>query len=263
MDSRLWFSLNGASRYCMAHMLSEVLPLYIVNEYPKSGGSWVTEMLSDALCVPFPRNRLPMLRSSILHGHMMHKWNMHNRVIVWRDGRDGRDVLISEYFHSVFENEKGNSRRVRATRKNIQFEDVDDISSNLVDFMNYRYIGAGSKKPSWNQFVNRWHNCSGSIHVLYEELRSDPVNSLSRVIEELTGSRPSADHISTVVENHSFENKTSRTPGEEIRNSFLRKGIVGDWKNYFNREAKERFCELAGRSLVVMGYESDNSWLSA
>ena len=41
--------------------------MYVVNEYPKSGGSWVAEMLSEALGVPFPRNRLPMLRSSILH----------------------------------------------------------------------------------------------------------------------------------------------------------------------------------------------------
>ena len=31
----------------MVHMLSGAIPLYIVNEYPKSGGTWVGQMLGE------------------------------------------------------------------------------------------------------------------------------------------------------------------------------------------------------------------------
>lgn len=74
MDNVLWFKLNGIIRYLLMHTATRIFPLYMVNEYPKSGGSWVGEMLGDAFGVPFPRNRLPILRSSIMHGHVMQSW---------------------------------------------------------------------------------------------------------------------------------------------------------------------------------------------
>ena len=50
---------NDLVRAGMVRLLSGVLPLYVVNEYPKSGGTWVGQMLGRALDVPFPRNRPP------------------------------------------------------------------------------------------------------------------------------------------------------------------------------------------------------------
>lgn len=38
-------------RYLMVHHLSEVIPLYIVNEYPKSGGTWVSQMLAKKVSI--------------------------------------------------------------------------------------------------------------------------------------------------------------------------------------------------------------------
>ena len=64
-------SANELLRAGMVHLLSGVLPLYVVNEFPKSGGTWVGQMLGRALGVPFPRNRFPVLRPSIMHGHYL------------------------------------------------------------------------------------------------------------------------------------------------------------------------------------------------
>ena len=58
-NNAIWFKLNGLLRYVLMHTLTTYFPLYVVNEYPKSGGTWVGQMLSDALDIPFPRNRLP------------------------------------------------------------------------------------------------------------------------------------------------------------------------------------------------------------
>ncbi len=66
--SRISEESNALLRSGMVHALSGVLPLYVVNGFPKSGGTWVSQMLGRALGVPFPRNRFPTLRPAIMHG---------------------------------------------------------------------------------------------------------------------------------------------------------------------------------------------------
>ena len=43
----------------------------------------------------------------------------------------------------------------------------------------------------------------------------------------------------------------------------VRKGIVGDWKNYFSREAGEVFDRHCGDVMVRLGYEADRDWWTA
>ena len=63
---------------------------------------------------------------------------------------------------------------------------------------------------------------------------------------------------------HSFTSRTGRRPGEERKESTLRKGIVGDWKNYFDQECIVAFkTEQQGRwnsLLVEMSYEKILNW---
>jgi len=48
--------------------------------------------------------------------------------------------------------------------------------------------------------------------------------------------------------------------GEERPNEFLRKGTVGDWKNYFTDQTKVWFKEEAGEELRLQGYVADGDW---
>ena len=255
-NSAFWHKLNGLLRYILVHSVTQVLPSYVVNEYPKSGGSWVGEMLSDALQVPFPRNRLPILRSSILQGHMMHSWNMHNILLVWRDGRD---VLISQYYHSLFKNDRGNAYLVAKCRADLGFTDYDDIAGNLIPFMEYIYERKRHPRMSWAEFVNKWVDCERCVHVRYEDLRVKPVEELRRIVHELAGIVIDEQMAETIVDKHSFEKVSGRKVGDANVRSFLRKGVVGDWKNYFNQEACERFHAYAGNALVKLGYEIDEA----
>eukprot|EP00026_Physarum_polycephalum_P005505 Phypoly_transcript_05540.p1 GENE.Phypoly_transcript_05540~~Phypoly_transcript_05540.p1 ORF type:complete len:581 (+),score=116.27 Phypoly_transcript_05540:176-1744(+) len=47
---------------------------------------------------------------------------------------------------------------------------------------------------------------------------------------------------------------------ENLRNPFYRKGISGDWKNYMSKESKQWFKEEAGEMLIQLGYEVNNDW---
>ena len=53
---------------------------------------------------------------------------------------------------------------------------------------------------------------------------------------------------------------TGRQPGEEKKTSFFRKGIVGDWRNYFCQRAKKVFDFYAGAYLIKLGYEENHAW---
>ena len=47
---------------------------------------------------------------------------------------------------------------------------------------------------------------------------------------------------------------------KERPSEFLRKGKVGDWKNYFTEQTIEWFKEEAGEQLIKYNYESSNDW---
>ena len=171
MDRRsiLTIRLDALQRFIMVNTLSKVLPLYIVTEYPKSGGSWLSQMLSEYLDIPFPRNQRPAIISSLMHGHMPYSPLMSN---VFCLHRDGRDIMVSLYYHSLFQNDKNSPHLVSRVRKDLAFADFDDIKANLPNFIEYVYDrDTASKSPfrfSWPQFVASWHS-RGAAHLKYED----------------------------------------------------------------------------------------------
>lgn len=230
----------------------------IINEFPKSGGTWLGQMLSELLSLPFPRNRMPMSNEVILHGHYMNNIKRDKTVVLWRDGRD---VLISWYFHSLFYNNISNKVLVDEVRSKLKFSDFDNLSANLVDFIEYSFTKQKHPSFSWTMFVDRWYADGAICHVKYEALRSNAISELSRVIEYLSGKVLPYSIIEIVVDKFSFESQSGRKPGDEKKNSFMRKGVVGDWRNQFDLDARKAFDFYAGESLIKLGYESSHDWV--
>jgi hypothetical protein len=241
----------------MVHLLSGVLPLYVVNEFPKSGGTWVGQMLGRALGVPFPRNHFPVLRPSIMHGHYLRLWGMKNVVVALRDGRD---VMVSWYHQQLIPHE-WNQLQVQRSRRELKLEDYDDVYGNLPVFIEYAFTRPHDPSFSWSDFVRRWHPRKEAVHVHYENLRRDTAGELRRVVLGLTGERLSLEEATAIAEEFSFERQAGRRPGEENKRSFLRKGVVGDWRNHFSPEAREVFDRYAGEELILLGYERDRAWV--
>ena len=255
--TRIYDKENELIRAGLVHLLSGALPLYVVNEFPKSGGTWVGQMLGRALGVPFPRNRLPTLRPSIMHGHYLEPWGMKNVVVAWRDGRD---VMVSWYHQQLIPHE-WNERQVRKSRRELLLEDYEDVYGNLPAFIEYAFTTPHSPRFSWADFVRRWHGRKDAMHVRYEDLRQDTAGQLRRLVRRLTGERLSLEEATAIAEEFSFERQAGRQPGEENKGSFLRKGVVGDWRNHFSLEARETFDRYAGDELILLGYEQYRAWV--
>lgn len=257
MNEWLKIKTEGAIRWGMVRILSGYLPLYIVTEYPKSGGSWVSQMLAGYLRVPFPRNQFPRFESCIMHGHYLYSPFLKNVFCVMRDGRD---IMVSFYYHSLFKNERFNARLVQMTRKEVPFEDFDNIESNLSAFIEYKFTCKKHPRFTWSEFVNHWMDQEVAV-IKYENLLQDPVKELGSAISKVTGDKPYEKRLEEIVDRYSFKRAAKRDPGEEDKHSFLRKGIAGDWKNVFSKEAKALFNYYAGKELIRLGYEKDETWV--
>lgn len=258
--SRLGIKMEALQRSLMVNTLSGVLPLYIVAEYPKSGGSWLGQMLGYYLDVPFPRNQRPKLESCIMHGHFCYSPLMKN---VFCMVRDGRDVMISMYYHSLFSNDKNSLYLVTRTRRHNVFKDYDDIERNLPRFIEYLFTVENKKifHFNWNEFIDSWHGRPGVVFITYCDLIAGAAEALKGPIEKITGEPANMKRLYEAQEKFSFQNLSGRKPGIQDKASFLRKGIVGDWKNHFSREACEIFDHYAGYNLIKIGFEKDKSWI--
>lgn len=245
----------------MVNLLSMRLPLYIVTEYPKSGGTWLAQILADYLDIPFPRNQAPKIQSNVMHGHYGYSSLMENVVVLFRDGRD---VIVSEYYYSLFPNDRASPFLINETRSALRFHDYDDVRNNLPKFIEYIFEKRmRSKSPfqfSWAQFVRIWAG-KDVITVKYEDMVDNTAIAVRPVIQGLTHKETDLALLSKIVDSYSFQKQAGRKPGVEKNGSFLRKGTYGDWHEKFSPIACEIFDAYAGDELIELGYESDHLWV--
>jgi hypothetical protein len=146
--------------------------------------------------------------------------------------RDGRDVVISDKFHrrneyretQVFK--ESVSRWRSAMDAHLEFAEAYDIFS-----------------------------------LSYENLLEDGRSRTKGLLEFLElDDEPSI--IEDMLERSSFQFITGRKSGMEVERSFFRKGVAGDWINHFSSADCDLFGEIAGETLVALGYEkSPDPWM--
>lgn len=242
---------NTLSRQFLARACSGWRPYYIVNEFPKCGGSWIGEMIAQALDVPFPRNRFPSLQRSILHGHFLHPQGLRNVVMVWRDPRD---MFVSLYYHSYFRNELYNGPLVDQMRRDLPFDDYNDIQRNLPVFLDAHFQRRIWPHYTWNDFYTHWQNRPVAAATSYEAMRRDTPGELARVAQKLTGHPLDRRQAQAIADDHAFARKAKRAAGQADNNSFLRKGVVGDWVNSFTPDSLAILDRHAGQAMAELGY---------
>jgi hypothetical protein len=227
--------------------------------YPKSGNTWLRFLLgnyiTDGKCdftnshliIPDvdynPEAIIACATPRIIKSHRPFP-QPYKRVVYLV--RDGRDVAVS-YFHYM--------KKYGRLDKNLDFQDY------LPQFID----GTLDAYGSWGNHVKNWVN-SGTenfIVIKYEDIKSNPLPILCRVIE-FCGLKVDENKIVAAIETsdvrrmQSLEKKqhndVSLLSNSDPSMLFVRKGIVGDWKNYFSTLMLDQFMDSFGEVLHDQGY---------
>ena len=160
--------------------------------------------------------------------------------------RDCRDVLVSAAFFlsNLSEQNGGFSQSIRQ----------QSIQQKIKFLINSKYH---------IQRMEEWFYLPNTYKIYYEELKTNTIKQMKLLCEYLN-LKVNDERIKKITDRHSFQRRSRRMSGEENIKSFLRKGISGDWKNYFDEECIRAFkTSQNGRwnkLLVEMGYESTLDW---
>lgn len=241
------------------------LGMWVGCGYPKSGTSWLCSMMGTALGLPFPKDsQLPVMMSAVVHAH----WNYDRRLpptVYIR--RDGRDMMVSLYFFWTRALRMSKSPRFRRGLSDIFDKlygpsfDPADIARNLPRFIEYQMeVAPTTHGVTWQAHLLDWWDRPRVGHVSYEALLADPAPELARALGDASGVVPDLETVELSTRRHAFTRDAGRKAGVEDRGSFLRKGVSGDWRNHFTRDAGEVFDAFAGAELVKFGYAEDRDW---
>lgn len=235
----LWYKWNGLLRAALARNFRTIPGQHLVNEYPKSGGTWLAQMLSSYSGIPYPRLRLPRVGANVLHAHYCSAWGTNNAVVVWRDPRD---VLVSHFFHVLHLRGETSRRNTLAVRRRLGMSNVESVDFNRHFLGYYELVMSRAIHPrfTWCDFFDNWFDRSEVVHTSYERLQADAAVELERIGEALQLPRVVGRDARSVVEAHAFELQSGRRAGQSDDKAFLRKGIIGDWRERFGPEILAR-----------------------
>lgn len=244
---------SAAVHYALWHYLSKMIKPVLVAEYPKSGGTWYCQMLAHYLQLPYPRNHMPALKKSVLHSHYTYSSSFFKPHCVVRDGRD---VMVSYYHHMYFGNSILPEWVFEYYRTRAPFKDFENVEKNMPAYIEYMFTKhmMQGKVVTWKSFLHSYLDKPSVTFVKYEDLLASPLDTLSKSITAITGAQTDKEMLQQVIDKYAFKNIAKRKPGEENKKEFLRKGIAGDWKNYFSKEASDAFEFYAGEELRLFNY---------
>ena len=258
--SKIEIRYAAIKRLLIWHYFNNIYRGILITEFPKSGGTWFSQLITESTNLPFPRNVTPKFQRNIMHGHFLYNSNFGKCLGVIRDGRD---IMVSAYYHFLFQNDRNSLKNISKNRQKLPFENYEDIKTNMPRFIEYMFTSFTDKWShfSWDACIRSFYENSNVHIVKYEDLLKDAVHEIERALSFLEFPLADGVDISKVVSKYSFENQTKRESGQEDKKSFLRKGISGDWVNHFSKESRELFAHYAGDELILAGYESSRNWV--
>jgi len=246
-------------KYCnnaISYLYGSRMNISYVMEYPKCGGTWVSDLLRSYLDISAQYGKSAFARkNAVIQRHELPQPYHCNPIIVIRDPRD---MLVSFYFFELYRNRDFNKKLL----KKIAFETTNSDTINLSRYIEYKLKYPHQSIPgfSFEHFIERWKKVINSHFVKYEDLQTDTMDELKKMLIYL-GVEIDASRMEYAIEKCSFKNVSGgRNQGSHDPSAFRRKGIVGDWKNYFQSDLKRLVDMYLGETLVELKYELDHKW---
>lgn len=166
--------------------------------------------------------------------------------------RDPRDIVISLMYSVAFNHAPTiNTLLLRAPMENASTKDRVRLGMHLI--------------TGWSHALKSWGGFQGSgreFLTSYKCITDDPQGQFERILRFLGWDVP-AEVFNRILDRFSFEKMTGRKRGESNVFSHHRKGVDGDWRNYFDRELGYEFEETFPGLVTALGYESRDDWFEA
>lgn len=166
--------------------------------------------------------------------------------------RDPRDIVVSWYY-SV-KHSHAPMGQIAEFRKKFEQSDLYEGMKFSVEYLDEFGIF---------EAILSWHQSEADPNVLlvkYEDLISDNSKETFAKIFVHCQIKLKDKKLEAFIDKYSFKSMSKREPGQEDKESHLRKGISGDWENSFSEDLKNCFKQKTGNLLVMTGYESDQNW---
>jgi len=224
--------------------------------YPKSGNTWLSRLLGDALDSPVKSGKpQPSLadnddgKGKYIIRQRHHLYNsissLPERVVFIL--RDPRDLIVSVTHYWGFESVDEYIRKMANL-------DTDKRPNVLIGYERY---------------IKKWKNANKPVKnvvTTYEKLSLLKEKELDRILKFLKVD--AVKPLDEVFERQSFASMKKRVKGsgstlpygESIQSKLLRKGVVGDWKNHITKEHGRIIHEHLWHCLMSLGYENDEDW---
>jgi len=234
---------------------AESIPFIYVVTYPRSGTTWVIQSLKLIFDAQdgeidskwFNQYKLPLMsdsyigfRNAIVHEqpaivktHLPYKSYV-SKCVQSRTiyvVRDGRDALTSYYFWKQ-------TRVWNRSRNEVGF-DAEEFAREL-----------NIEAAKWRDHVTGWIGSPNVFFTAYESLKHDYIKE-TRCIAEYAGLP-----LRRSVEEAKVRFVDELKPDGDI----YRKGIVGDWQNYWDERHKDIFKSIANDAMIMLGYVRDDRW---
>ncbi|WP_017324941.1 sulfotransferase [Synechococcus sp. PCC 7336] len=158
--------------------------------------------------------------------------------------RDPRDVAVSLAFHCYRQSKRWQGIFSDGNLQSIDSLFLRDRLSRFQQFADEaQYLDFARKQPEQCTIVR------------YEDLHANGEMMLAGIFQFLKV--PASQRlIDNAIAANTFERMSGgRQRGEVDRTAFVRKGIVGDWRNHFSSDNIQLCSELIGASLTRLGYE--------
>jgi hypothetical protein len=234
----------------------------LLASYPKSGTTWLAFMLAQLLWKAgreqtlLDHRFLPAIGQQgraekfltsggrLIRSHEPYRPTYKRAIYVVRDGRD---VAVSMYWQA---------QRVMGMEAT--------FSEYLPLFLEGRLAGAGA----WHDHVDGWLDsppfAGGDVLLVrYEDMQRDAHDVLRRsarffdlpASDEAIADAVAAGSIESMKDRErQTKGLAHRETGEKI--PVVRKGVVGDWQNYFHDDDLAAFNRAAGAAMTRLGYST-------
>ncbi|MEM7202020.1 MAG: sulfotransferase domain-containing protein [Planctomycetota bacterium] len=166
--------------------------------------------------------------------------------------RDPRDVIVSGYFSHRYSHPVDNAWGEGFLIDHRKRLEALSVEEGLCAEIELGY-SLGAMK-AWR------YDDPAILELRFEELIAAPQVVLTSAFAHLEQT-VEPTQLAAAIERRSFKNLSGgRNQGQENQRSHFRKGVPGDWRNYFTPAVIDAFKQRWGKIAVELGYEPTNDW---